>query len=644
MEFRHLFTPIGIGGMEVRNRIVMLPMTTGYTEPDETVGRRFIDFFAERAKGGAGLIDIPFSPVRVGSPVEPGLFDDRFISPVRELTARIRGEGSKAAAQLIISYHVIFGDGVPEVVGPSPVLNQMMRVVPRVLTVEEIRFIVKEYGRAARRAREGGFDAVEILVGGGYLLNRFLSPITNRREDDYGGSLEKRMRIVLEIVEAVRREAGKDFPVGCRLNIEEQMPGGHTLEESKVVAKALEKAGVSFINVYTGWHESPIPTVASSLPKGAFAHLAGGIREQAGIPVIAANRINDPFVAEKILAEGKADLAGMARALLADPELPNKAREGRADEIVPCLACSNCLAEIMGTYKNWGKPFSTFCTVNPRAGREAETIPLPASRKKKVYVAGGGPGGMEAALTAAERGHDVTLFEKENALGGRLLTAAIPPFKGEIGTLVRSMAARMKRAGVRVRLGETLGTGTVEKEAPDALIVATGAEPIVPGIPGVGGAHVVQAEDVLTGRRAARGAVIIVGGGMVGLETAEFLLERGEGVTSVLVLEMLERMAENVSPTYRPFFLGRLKKEGVGMETHVRVEEITDKGVKVLRKGESGFIAGDTVVLAVGFRTDPAKTCVFRGCAPDVRSVGDCVSARMIRDAVEEGFNAGMSV
>jgi 2,4-dienoyl-CoA reductase (NADPH2) len=328
--FRHLFTPLKFGKMELRNRIVMLPMTTGYCEPDETVGDRFIDFFAERAKGGAGLIIIPFSPVAAGSPVEPGMFDDRFLPGAKRLTAAIRAHGAKSACQLITSYHVIFRDNLPEVVGPSEVLNQILRVMPRAMTTDEIRFIVEQYGHAARRVREGGFDMVEILVGGGYLLNRFLSPISNKRNDEYGGSLENRMRIVLEVITSMKQAAGDDFPISVRLNVDEQMPGGHTVAESKIVAQALEKAGVQLINCYTGWHESPIPTVAPSLPKGAFAHLAQAIRSSVGIPVIAANRINDPFIAEKILAEGQADLVGMGRALLADPELPNKAESGRA--------------------------------------------------------------------------------------------------------------------------------------------------------------------------------------------------------------------------------------------------------------------------------------------------------------------------
>ena len=439
-QFKHLFTPIDIGTMKVKNRIVMLPLTTGYCELDETIGARLVNFYAARAKGGVGLIIVPFSPVHAGSPIEPGLYDDRFLPGVRKLADAVHAHGAKIAAQLITSYHVIFKDGIAEVVGPSPVLNQMTRTTARPLTVEEIHYIVKEYGQAARRARQGGFDAVEVLVGGGYLLNRFLSPITNKREDEYGGSLENRMRIILEVIASMRKEVGKDFPIGCRLNVAEQMEGGHTIEDSKEVVRILEKAGIQMINVYTGWHESPVPTVQAVLPKGAFLHLAEKIKGWVGIPVIAANRINDPVVAEKAIAEGKADMTGMARALLADPELPNKAREGRVDEIVPCLACSNCLTEILTTYKDWGTAASTSCSVNPLAGKEAEYAIEPAKKSKKVFVIGGGPGGMEAAMTAAARGHKVTLYDKGNELGGKLLIASIPPYKDELQSLIKSLA------------------------------------------------------------------------------------------------------------------------------------------------------------------------------------------------------------
>ena len=620
----------------------MLPITTGYNESDNTIGDRIVNYFVERAKGGVGLIIVPFSPIYTGSPMQPGLYHDRFIAGARRLTNEVHAYGTKIAAQLITQYHLVTnGEGSPEVVGPSPVLNRMMRCTPKVLAIEEIHRLVEEYGKAARRAREAGFDAVEVIVAGGYLLNRFLSPITNKRQDEYGGSLENRMRITLEVIESMRKGAGEDYPITCRINVEEQMEGGYIIEDSKEVVRALEAAGVQALNIYTGWHESPVPTIQQSVPRGAFVYLAEKVKGWVSIPVIAANRINDPVLAEEILAEGKADLIGMARALLADPELPNKAREGRFEEIVPCIACSHCLAEVLAAYRDWGKPVSTFCTVNPRAGKEAEYVIKPAERVKKVFVVGGGPGGMEAARVAAIRGHQVTLYEKGSELGGRLLIASIPPYKDEINALLKSLIARMQKAGVEVKLNTEVGVKTIEEERPDVVVLATGAVPIIPDIPGIHGDNVATAEEVLTGGKEVGKEVIIVGGGMVGCETAEFLAQQGK---KVAVVEMLGRMANDVVATYRPFFLARLTQAGVRMETKAKVEEITDRGIRVSRDGTVELFAGDTVVLAVGFESNKGLAEELEGKVPSLQLIGDCNEPRKIKEAIEEGFCVGMGI
>jgi len=642
-ELKHLFTSARIGAMELKNRIVMLPMTTGYSKSDETVGDRFIDFFAKRAMGGAGLIVVPFSPIDAGSAMQPGLYDDRFMEGARRLVRAVHENGAKIAVQLIAQYHMVMEKGIVEVVGPSSEFNEMMRTTPRGLTIGEIHDVIRNYGDAARRAQDAGFDAVEVLVGGGYLLNRFMSPVSNKRDDEYGGGLEQRMQIILEVIAVIKQQVGAEYPVTCRLNVDEQMEGGHTIDDSKKVAGILEGAGIHAINMYTGWHESPVPTVQQFVPRGAFVHLAEAIRGVVEIPVIAANRINDPLLAETIVAEGKADLVGMGRALLADPELPRKAQEGRIEEIVPCIACSQCLSEVLTAYRQWGIAAPASCTVNPCVGRERECAVVPTGRPRKVLVVGGGPGGMTAATVAAQRGHEVSLFEEGGALGGKLLVASIPPYKDEIGVLTERLIARTKKAGVNIFLNTKIDEETLADLQPAAVILATGAVPLRVDLPGIDKGHVTTAEKILTGCSVVTGNVVIVGGGMVGCETAEFLSAK-RGIDEVIVVEMMGRIANDVPVTSRPFFLVRLKKEGIQLRTHTTVQEITDDGVVVEQKGVEQFIPADTIVLAVGFSSNDTLAREVEGKGIALYTVGDCAQPRTIREAIAEGFDRGMKV
>jgi 2,4-dienoyl-CoA reductase-like NADH-dependent reductase (Old Yellow Enzyme family) len=704
-SFAHLFSPFTFGGVELRNRIVMLPMTTGYAEGDQSTGDRLIDYYAARAQGGAGLIIAPFSPSPAGSPVDAGLYDDRFIPGARRLTDTVHSHGAKISAMLITCYHLILpadagdpGDldgahqagGTPEVVGPSPVTNALLRVVPRELTVDEIDFVVGQYGKAARRAKSAGFDMVEIMAGGGYLVNRFLSPLSNTRTDGYGGSVERRLRFLLEIIGSVRTAAGEDFPVTVRLNLHENVEGGYTIAEALEIARILEGTGIAGFTSYIGRHESPVPTVQASVPKGAFVPLTERLKKAVRLPVTAANRINDPFTAERILAEGKADLVGMGRALLADPELPNKARTGKSEEIVPCLACSSCLAAMLTTYREWGRPVSAICSVNPALGREGASRLEPAARRKKVAVVGGGPAGLEAARAAALRGHDVTLYETTDRLGGRLLTGTVPPYKEALGALAASLSNRAQRSGVRIRLAQAVGRREIEEERPDALVVGVGGIPCPPDIPGADRSDVVTAEEVLTGSKTVGGEVVVIGGGMVGCETAEYILKTSredgsagsegrapgealagsqgaaggvgagggpvEAVTGVTIVEMLDRMAANVSVTSRPFLLARLREQGIRMVNGTKVVEVGPRGVRVAKTAdvmEAGteartevteWIPGDSVVLATGYRVDENAVAQFAGLVPETYLIGDCAGPRMIREAIEEGFAAGRSL
>jgi 2,4-dienoyl-CoA reductase (NADPH2) len=658
-QYEHLFSPFALGDVKLRNRVVMLPMTTGFCESDGSVGRRLVNFFAARADGGAGLVIAPFTPLQTGSVVDAGLFADRFVEPARRLTEAVHERGAKISAQLIVTYGLTFdetGARAPEVVGPSPVTNAILRTVPRELTAGEIGRIVEAYGAAAARVRAAGFDLVEVMCGGGYLLNRFLSPLTNQRDDAYGGSLENRLRIVLEIIAAIRENAAADLPIMVRLNLDEHMQGGYSPEDALEIGRRLEAKGVDGFTSYTGWHESPVPTVQASVPRGGFAHLADALKKVVCVPVVAANRINDPGIAEEILRDGKADLVGMARALLADPELPRKAAEGRQHEIVPCIACSNCLTAMLVTYRKPKEPATTVCAVNPGLTSGVATLRSPAGGArvpKKVMVIGGGPAGLEAARAAAVQGHQVTVFEKADRSGGRLLAAAMPPHKEEVAALARALAVRAQRAGATVRLGETADRAVVESEKPDLLVVALGAEPSLPDLPGIHGANVVLAEAVLEGEATVSGSVLVIGGGLVGCETAEHIVERlmatsadapAPPVTGVTIVEMLDRIAADVPATTRPFLLGRLRAAGVRLLAGCCVTEILPTGASIEDAQGPGFVVADSVVVATGYTADQQTIEQFSGTAPEVHFIGDCAGGRTIKDAMEQGFVVGGSI
>lgn len=637
-ELKNLFQPIKLGEMELENRIVFLAVHTGHGAND-MVTERLKNFYAERARGGAGLLITGITmPSSLGRPMPGimGIYHDRFIPGLRQLVDLVHAEGTKIAAQLGLQYYWARGEGAPtEEVAPSEVSTRH-NSAPRALSVAEIHQIIEEFSEGVRRARDAGFDAVEFHCGIGYLINRFLSPCSNKRTDEYGGTLENRMRFLLEIIESSKRKAGSDYPLICRISGEEFMEGGHTLEDSKKLAPILERAGVHSLSMQAGWHECPRPLVHMAVPRGAFVYIAEAIKKVVSIPVAAAYRINDPILADRIIADGRADLIGMARPLIADPELPNKAKEGRFDDIRPCIACGHCLDTVMG-----GMPMA--CAVNPQVGREAEYTIEPAKRPKKVIIIGGGPAGMVAATVAAKRGHQVTLFEKGNRLGGNLLLAAVPSYKGEIANLTRYLDTQVKKSGAQIRLGEEITAKTVEAGKPEVVIVATGASAKLPDLPGVNGDNVALALDVLAGKKGVGERVIVVGGEMVGCEVADFLAEKGKKVT---LLARRERVGDDIGRTARWVILKRLRDANVRMETEVNVVQITASGVKGIRRngGESEFFEGDSVVLAVGLSPNRELAQELEGKVTDLYSIGDCVEAQKIVHAIEGGFRVAREI
>jgi len=659
-----LFTPIKVGKMELKNRIVMpamhyLPSWEGMLLPHHT------DYFVERAKGGAALIIIGGCTIDEysGAPNMISVRDDKFIPGLSALVKAVQAHGTKIAAQLYHAGRFVHSMllGGKQSISSFPVRSKFTGETPRQLSIPEIKQIQKNYALAAGRVKRAGFDAVEIIAAAGYLISQFLSPIVNRRQDEYGGEYENRMRFGLEVAQEVRQEVGPDFPIIFRVAGNEFMEGGLGNKEAQIFCRGLEKAGTDMINVTGGWHEARVPQITMGLPRGGFVYLAQGIKQAVSIPVMACNRINDPLLADQILRDGQADLIGFARGLIADPELPNKALQGRFDEINRCIACNQgCFDPIFDQ-----KPVT--CLVNARAGAEGKLTIEPATRKKKVMVIGGGPAGMEAARVAAFRGHRVSLYEKAEKLGGQLHLAAAPPGRGEFLTFVSYLERQMKAQNVAVYTRTEITPEYVELEKPDVVVVATGAEPWASEIKGINRPNVVMAWDVLSGRVDAGKEVVVIGGGAVGLGTAIFLARKGtidgdtlrflmanqaetfetlnsllfRGVKKVTVVEMLNRLGQDLGRSTRWTIMQDLWRLSIKAMTHTHAKEITDGGVIVDRGGQENLIRGDTVVVATGAKAVNALYKKLQGRASEIYLIGDAKTPRKALEAVAEGLAVG---
>lgn len=664
-----LFQPIRIGDVEVKNRIVMSPLGVPFCEEGGTVSDRLIDFYLERAKGGVGLIYVVccYNDFGFSLPRSVALEDDRFLPGTRRLTDALHTHGAKVFAQLMHTGSSTSSSRLGhQAVSASAVRSGLTGEVPRELTIPEIKETIEHLAEGAWRAKEGGFDGVEVIYQGGYLIAQFLSTLTNKRTDEYGGSLENRMRFPTELIRRIRERVGPGFPISYRTSGDSFMQGGDRQEEIKVYVQAMEKAGADLINVAAGWHQCRLPLITMCVPRGAFVYLARGIKEVVSVPVISCHRINDPIMAEQILLEGSADMIGMGRALLADPELPKKAAEGRFNEICPCIACNQGCFDMNPSAQ---RAQELTCLLNPSVGREKEFQLTPAERPKNVVVVGGGPGGMEAARVLALRGHRVTLFEKSDKLGGQLNLAAIPPEREEFIHAVNYLSNEMQRLGVKVELGKGADAALVNGERPDAVVIATGATPIRPDIPGIDRENVVYACDVLEDKVDVGEKVVVIGGGAVGCETALFLAKKGtitpdvavflasRGVMDaesavrlthtgkkVTILEMLGKIGVDIGRTTRWTIMQSLGLHNVEMIPGATVQRITESGVIYTKDGEEKLVPADTIVIAVGTRSESKLFEALQGLVPEVYRVGDCIEPRTASEAVEEAARVGREI
>lgn len=635
-----LFAPLTIRRLTLKNRIVMPPMGTRYPTYGGAVTPRLTRFYVERARGGVGLIIVQFtavSPEGTSCLYPLGIWDDAFLPGLHELVEGVHEAGASVAIQLAhAGGNTSSAFTRRPLVAPSAV-PCLGRETPRELSCEEIARLVDAFAQGARRAAMAGFDAVELHMSHGYLINQFLSPLFNRRADEYGGSLENRARFALQVLRATRQAVGDGLPILCRLSADDAVPGGLGLDEACQVAAWLAAEGADVIDVTAGIGESfEVSAPPMAVAPGSLLPYAAAIKAAVSVPVIAVGRLHDPESAERVLTEGQADLIAIGRGLIADPDWVHKAAQGHLDDIRPCLACNRpeCHGRIL-------QQLDLGCVVNAAVGREAHCELSPAVRPRRILIVGGGPAGMEAARVAALRGHRVTLCEQAPELGGQLWLAAAPPHKADMKKLIAWLSGQVARLGVDVRLNCRVTAGRAVELAPEAIVLATGARPLVPPIPGADSVAV-TAWDVLAGRVEVGRRVAIVGGGDVGCETAEHLAAQGCEVT---ILEMLPAVAPQLSKWTHRMLLERLQAAGVEILLQARVLAIEPGCVVYDRQGVTGEVAPvDSVVLASGAQAENALAPALESTGLTIHTIGDAAQPGTLAEAIRAGFELGRTL
>jgi 2,4-dienoyl-CoA reductase-like NADH-dependent reductase (Old Yellow Enzyme family)/thioredoxin reductase len=632
-----LFQPFSLGSLQLPNRIVMTTVKLGYSTPAGEVAPRHTAFYARRAWGKIGLLTTEPMFVQPNGrelPTQLGIHEDTLVAGLQELVKTVHGANGRIMAHINHAGRAANPKLVPteNLVSASEVLCPANKVTPRPLDRQSIGDVVQAFADAARRVREAGFDAIEIPFSHGYLVHQFLSPHSNRRGDEYGGSFENRIRFGREVLEAVRSELGADMPIVVRMNAVDYVEGGLETKDALLLAGRLAQLGVAALSVTSGTMCESVPfcLYPSGTPEAHLLPMAREIRESSKLPVIVAGRIRTPAVARNALSAGQTDLIGLGRPLLADPDWARKAEAGDEEGILLCAAChQGCLGELR-------KGNGTHCLFNPLTGRESEVVTTAAVGTRRVMVVGGGPAGLEAARVAAQRGHDVSLHERKDHLGGQLSLAARVPHKEGFQNAIQHLELMAKRAGVNVFLGETVAAEDLLRLRPDAVVLATGSIPLSLSFPGIEDTRWALASEVLEGEvDVETPTVLVLGGGLVGLETAEFL---GAGGKKVTLVEMRPGVGETLDPLPRTMLLKRLREYEVEIHVNTKVTTLTPNGARVQKNGEETLIPLETVVLAVGARPERGLADRLAESGLELHVVGDAVEPRGIGEAIWEGF------
>lgn len=669
MKFFKLFEPLKISNITLSNRIVMPAMHLGLAN-DGFITKKLTNFYVERAKGGAGLLVVGGCYVDIyakGLPSMIAVDDDKYLPKLTEFTKTVHDarENVKICCQLYHGGAYAF----PQIIGrqpiaPSAVYSKFSKTTPKEMTLEDIKREQQAFVDATIRAKKAGFDAVEICANAGYLMDQFISPKTNKRNDQYGGSLENRLRFPIETIKLMRSSV-PDFVIGYRISGDDFVPGSNTYKEKAIIAEELGKY-LDYFNVTGGWHETKTPQLTMDVPEGCYTYLAENIKKHVSIPIFSSNRINTPELAEQVLMAGKADAICIGRGLIADPYLPMKASKGELRDIMNCIGCNQ------GCFDNVFRMMPVTCLRNARAGNEARTELKPLKEKKKVMVIGSGPGGLEAARVAAIRGHEVHIFEKEDKIGGLLNIIWVPPGRNEFKRMIENYTYWIQKHGIQMHLQQEVSIEKVKEFNPDVVFIATGSKPTRPPIKGIDRKNIYWANDVFSGDAPVGKNNVIIGGGATGIELAIFLTKYGalsreafdfltfykaleteialemlhEGRNQVTVLEMLPKLGSALGKTTKWVLLDKCDALGVKLITGVNIQEIGDDYVNYLDAADKEQVINnvDYIYYATGVEPNDSLSKEIKLLNIKVEKIGDARKPQTVMEAVARGYKIGNAI